>query len=184
MTTGWRAVRISGLGLAIVAGALAVLTRDPIDVSPLAPPSAAGEAARSPATRNRETGPSETAERGAFLGRPPFERSRRPSPARAAAPDPDAVGIDQAAEAVATIAPPPEPLSEPPPPRLRLLGTRRFAGETRALIAGLDEPPQEPSWFGSGEVVQGWSIETVTSRSVTLRLSQSTLDLHLHEAGR
>jgi len=184
MTTGWRGVRIAGLALAVVAGALAILTRDPIDVSPLAPPSGPGEAARSPAASNPETGPKVTAERGAFLERPLFERSRRPAPARATAPDPDAVGIDPAAEAVATVAPPPDPISEASPPRLRLLGTRRFAGETRALISGLDEPSQEPAWFGSGEVVQGWSIEAVTSRSVTLRLSQSTVDLHLHEAGR
>ncbi|MDN2581685.1 hypothetical protein [Aquibium sp. ELW1220] len=166
----------------IVACTLAVLTRDPIDVSPLAPSSSAFDSSRSSGASGSEPSTEFTPVRGAFLERPLFDRSRRPAPARIAVTGPDASDIEQVAEVVATIPVPSEPVSEPAPPRLRLLGTRRFAGQTRALIAAIDEPSEAPAWLGMGEVVQGWRIETVTSRSITLRLSQSTMDLHLHGA--
>jgi len=125
-----------------------------------------------------------TQARGAFLERPLFDRSRRQAEIYTQAPGPEASDVDQTAETVAAIAQPPEATSERAPPRFRLLGIRRFAGETRALIADLDDVAERPSWFGTGEIVQGWSIESVTSRAVKLRFSQSTLDLYLLEAGR
>lgn len=184
MTIGWRAFQTLGLVLVIAACVLAFLTRTPLDVSPLNPSSTAGDAGRSSTVGEVEIGTPFAQARSAFLERPLFDRSRRPAESPTQAPGLDASQVDQSAQTVAAIVRPPEPTLEPAPPRFRLLGIRRFAGETRALIANLDGDARQPSWFGTGELVQGWSIETVRSRTVTLRLSQSTMELHLHEAGR
>lgn len=184
MTTGWRDIRVLGLVLVIAACMLAVLTRAQLDVSPLNPSSTAGDGGRSSTAGDSEIGTPFAQARGAFLERPLFDRSRRPAEVPMPAPGPETSHVDRKVETVAAIEQPTEPTSEPAAPRLRLLGMRRFAGESRALIAGIDDFSGQPSWFGAGELVQGWRVETVRSRTVTLRFSQSTMDLHLHEAGR
>ncbi len=184
MTIGWRGFQALSLVLVIVACTLAFLTRTPLDVSPLNHSSTAGDGGRSSKTSGSELRTPFAQARGAFLERPLFDSSRRPAEVPTQALGPEASHVDQTAETVAAIAQPPEPTSELVPPRLHLLGIRRFAGETRALIADLDDVAEQPSWFGTGEIVQGWSVESVSSRTVTLRFSQSTMDLHLHEAGR
>lgn len=182
MTTVWRGVRFVGLGLAIGVVALAILTRDPIDISPLAAPPPSGDGA--PSSRTVGHGATPAPDRGAFLQRPLFDRSRRPVEAQTAVPGPDLPGGIRNGEKDHPIAALPEQVIEQAPPRLRLLGTRRFAGEIRALIAGIDEPSSPPSWLAEGALVGGWSIEAVTSGSVTLGSSGTSVDLHLHEAGR
>ena len=184
MTTDWRGIRVLGPVLVIAASVLTVLTRAPLDVSPLNPSSTVGDGGRSSTAGDNEIGTPFAQARGAFLERPLFDRSRRPAEVPTSAPGPGTTHVDRTAETVAAIAQPPEPTSEPAPPRLRLLGIRRFAGESRALIADLDDVAEQPSWFGAGELVQGWRVETVRSRTVTLRFSQSTMDLNLHEVGR
>lgn len=184
MTIGWRGVQALGLVLVIAACTLAFLARTPLDVSPVYPSSTAGDGVRSFRTSGSEVGTPLAQARGAFLERPLFSRSRRPVETPTEATGPEGSHVDEMEETVAAIAQPPEPTPALVLPRLRLLGIRRFAGETRALIADLDDAADQPSWFGAGGIVRGWSIESVTPRAVTLRLSQSTIELNLHEAGR
>lgn len=183
MTIDWRGIQTICLVLVIAACTLAFLTRAPLDISPLNPSSTAGDGGRSPEASGGEVGTPFAQARGAFLERPLFDRSRRPVEVPTQAPGPEGLHVDKTAETFAVIARPPLSTPESTPPRLRLLGIRRFAGETRALIVDLDDVAEQPSWFGAGELVQGWSVETVRSRTVTLRFSQSTMDLNLHEVG-
>jgi hypothetical protein len=157
-----RGKRLAVAALVGAAGLLAwldlSLLRDPVDISPAAPPP--GKAAARP----QPTPPPATAldKRGAeqfqeTVGRPLFNPTRRPV---------------ERPEAAAVRAPKVEPA------RLRLVGVMKpNDGPPRALIRFADEPTGR--WVAEGSEYHGWTLTKVNEGSVTVAAGGRTQELML-----
>jgi hypothetical protein len=95
----------------------------------------------------------------------------------------------EAVRPVAEPAPPTMIPTAPPPPvkivvstdRLRLRG---IGGRGVAMTALIEVAPAGQSWFAKGDVVQGWTIDDVTSSSVELSNVGQKATLELFPAQR
>ncbi|MCJ9753649.1 hypothetical protein MOV61_23290 [Neorhizobium sp. BETTINA12A] len=153
--------------LLCLAGLNAAISGMSIDISPLAvgqpgkaPVAAPGDKSR-PATLTDLNLPD-------TLARPVFSPTRRdfvppPTPPKPLAP-------------VVAEAPP----VAPPPPSIRLKGTRTVSGKFSALIV-TDEKTVD--WFGEGEMVLGWTIVSIEADRMSLTAGTSSALFSLYDSG-
>lgn len=147
-------------------------TRTPLDLSPL-------RAERASPTEWAKTGPEDPppdlrAEMGETLARPLFHRTRRPF-APPPPPPVEAVFVEEEAPPIME----PEPVEMPP--ELALAGVSLAKSGNRALLGLLSGA--EVRWYGLGEAIEGWRVETITEAAVVLADGDRRLTLPLYASG-
>lgn len=170
-----RAVLLPAIAAALAAMAWVNLhwSETPLDISPIVSARPAGEAAPADATGDGLDPVGATAtEVTQSLMRPLFHASRRPFQPPPPQPEPVAEAAPAVVE-VEAVPPPPEPA-----PQFRLAGISLSGSARRALLGPVAGPDMR--WYEQGDNIDGWTVASITSETVTLAGYDKTFTVPLY----